>query len=360
MALDVVDQTATPGSDGAPNPSPIRRLLQPLLRWEGGLALVLVISVVGGSLLSPEFLTASNIFNLQLSIGEIAIMALPLTLIIIAGEIDLSVASTLGLSSSILGYLWLHHWNMGLIIIVVLAIGALLGLFNGLLVTRLGLPSLAVTIGTLTLYSGIALIVLGSTIVSNFPLSYTNIGVNSVPGVDLSYSMLIFFILAILAAVLAHYTSFGRSIYAIGSSPEAAAYSGIRVKRVKTILFVLSGVVCALAGILFTFRLSTAEYNNGSGLELNAVSIALLAGVSIFGGRGTIVGVVLSVATLGVIQNALLLTSFPQQAMGVVIGGLLLVSVFVPNISLLRSYLRSRHLRSNAASVDSAGSTGSR
>lgn len=300
-------------------------------RWEVGLLVVLVVTIIGGIGVSPQFLTSPNLFNLGLSVGEVALMALPLTLIVISGEIDISVASILGLSSSLLGYLWIHHWTMPVILIVVVVVGAVLGAINGLLVTKVGLPSLAVTIGTLTLYRGIALIILGANIVSTFPTRYTNLGVNPIPGTVVPYSIGIFFVLAVIFGVIAHYTPFGRDIFSIGLNPEAAAYSGVRVKRIKFTLFVVSGVICALAGILFTFRLATAEYDNASGLELNAVSIVLLGGVSIFGGRGTIVGVVLAAAVFGTIQNALLLTSFPQQAMGLVTGGLLLISVFVPN-----------------------------
>ena len=316
-----------------------------LMRWESGLGLVLVASFVIGTFASSQFLTSANFFNIGLSVGDIAIMALPLTLIVISGEIDLSVASTLGLSSSLLGYLWIHGWPIQLILPVVLVVGALLGFINGFLVTKLGLPSLAVTIGTLTLYRGIALILLGSNIVSNFPASYTTIGVTPIPGTPLPWSVGIFLLLAIVFGVVAHFTPIGRSIFAIGSNAEAAAYSGIKVKQIKMRLYILSGVVCSLAGILFTFRLATAEYDNATGLELNAVSIVLLAGVSIFGGRGTILGVVLAAATVGAIGNALLLANFPQQAMGLINGGLLLISVFVPNARDLTARFRGRAKR---------------
>ncbi|MDA8196662.1 MAG: ABC transporter permease [Actinomycetota bacterium] len=302
-----------------------------LVRWESGLAVVLIASLVIGTVASPQFITSANFFNIGLSVGDIAIMALPLTLIVITGEIDLSVASTLGLSSSLLGYLWIHGWPMQLILPVVVIVGALLGFINGFLVTKLGLPSLAVTIGTLTLYRGVALILLGSNIVSNFPTTFTTIGVTPIPGTPLPWSVGIFIVLALIFGVVAHFTPLGRSIFAIGANAEAAAYSGIKVKAIKLRLYVLSGIICSIAGILFTFRLATAEYDNATGLELNAVSIVLLAGVSIFGGRGTILGVVLAAATVGAIGNALLLANFPQQAMGLINGGLLLVSVFVPN-----------------------------
>jgi rhamnose transport system permease protein len=314
-------------------------------RWETVLALIVVVIVAGGTVASPDFLTSYNLFNLGLSNGEIAIMALPMTLIIISGEIDLSVASTLGMSSCLLGFLWERHWPMIAIFVVIAVVGLAAGAVNGLLVTRLGLPSLAVTIGTLTLYAGVAQILLGPNTVSSFPSTYTNLGVNAVPGTDgaVSYSTLIFVVLALIFGVVLHATGVGRSIYAMGASSEAALFAGIRVKRVKTVLFMVSGLVCAFAGVLYTFRLSTSVANNGVGLELDVVAIVLVGGVSIFGGKGSVVGVVLGVLAFAGIQNALLLTSFNQEASGIVAGGLLLVSVFLPNTAPLWRWCASRY-----------------
>ena len=302
------------------------------VRWETGLAIVVVLILIIGSAASPDFLTGNNLFNLGLSNGEIAIMTLPMTLIIISGEIDLSVASILGMASALLGVLWNKGWPMPAVFVVVALTGLAAGAVNGLLVTRLRLPSLAVTIGTLALYRGIATILLGPNTVSSFPTAYTNLGINAVPftGNDVTYSTAIFVVLAIIFGVLLHATPFGRSIYAMGASAEAAQFAGIRVKRVKTILFMLSGLICSLAGVLYTFRLDTAVQNNGLGLELDVVAIVLLAGVSIFGGKGSIIGVVLAVLAFAGIQNALLLTNFNQEATGIVTGALLLASVFVP------------------------------
>jgi rhamnose transport system permease protein len=307
--------------------------LRPALRWETGLAAIVVIVIIVASSVSPQFLTGNNLFNVGLSNGEIAIMTLPMTLIIISGEIDLSVASILGMASALLGVLWSKGLPMPAIFVIVAIVGLAAGAFNGLLVTRLGLPSLAVTIGTLALYRGIATILLGPTTVANFPASYTNLGVNGVPftGNDVTYSTLIFVVLAIIFGVVLHATPFGRSIYAMGASVEAAQFAGIRVKRIKTILFMISGLICSLAGVLLTFRLDTAVQNNGLGLELDVIAIVLLAGVSIFGGKGSIAGVVLAVLVFAGIQNALLLTNFNQEATGIVTGALLLASVFVPN-----------------------------
>jgi len=302
-------------------------------RWEAGLVAVLVILIIVSSSVSPQFLTGNNLFNVGLSNGEIAIMTLPMTLIIISGEIDLSVASILGMASALLGVLWSKGLPMPAIFVIVAVVGLAAGAVNGLLVTRLRLPSLAVTIGTLALYRGIATILLGPNTVANFPTAYTNLGVQGVPftGNDVTYSTLIFVILAIIFGVALHATPFGRSIYAMGASPEAAQFAGIRVKRIKTILFMISGLICSLAGVLWTFRLDTAVQNNGLGLELDVVAIVLLAGVSIFGGKGSIIGVVLAAGVFAGIQNALLLTNFNQEATGIVTGALLLASVFLPN-----------------------------
>ena len=340
----------------------VRERLRAAMRWEVGLVFALAAVIVFGVSASSQFLTSFNLFYLNLSIGEIAIMTLPMTLIIATGEIDLSVASILGMSSALVGDLYARGWPMPLVIAIVLVVGAAAGAFNGFLVTRVGLPSLAVTIGTLTLYRGIAVVVLGPDTVSSFPAKYTNAGVVPLPhtGGYLSYSVGIFIVLAVLFGVVLHATPVGRSIFVMGANEEAARYAGIRVKRTKLVLFVVSGVVCALAGILYTFRLSTAVQDNGIGLELSVVTIVLLGGVSIFGGRGTIVGVVLAIAVFAGLQNALFLTNFEQRAMGVVTGTLLLLSVLIPNgssfVRRARDVLRRRELRGARALAEEATS----
>lgn len=329
-------------------PQLTRAKLTRALRWETALALVVVAVGVVGTASSPEFLTGNNFFNLGLSNGEIAIMTLPMTLIVISGEIDLSVASILGMSSALLGVLWSKGWPMPAIFVIIALAGLAAGAVNGLLVTRFGLPSLAVTIGTLALYRGIAVILLGPKTISNFPAGYADVGVSTIPGIpDLSYSAAIFLVLAVIFGIVLHATPFGRSVYAMGASPEAALFAGIRVKRIKTILFMISGLVCAMAGALWTFRLSTAVQDNGTGLELSVVAIVLLAGVSIFGGKGSVAGVALAVLAFAGIQNALLLTNFNQEATGVVTGGLLLISVFVPNAARFARKLREISVRRN-------------
>jgi rhamnose transport system permease protein len=251
---------------------------------------------------------------------------------VITGEIDLSVASMMGLSSTLLGVLFRDGWPIWLAIVAVLVMGMAGGALNGFLVTKLGLPSIAVTIGTLTLFRGIAEIILQSDSVTGFPTSLTNIGILPLPGTQLSYSVGIFLVMAVIYGVVLHGSPMGRKIFAIGLQEEAAFFSGIRVTRIKFWLYGLSGLICAFAGVLWTFRFATSRYDAGTGLELNVVAIVLFGGVSIFGGRGSIIGVVLATAVVGSLQESLTLINVDPQVQNIVTGVLLLASVVVPNL----------------------------
>lgn len=309
----------------------IAGLLGPLARWEAGLVLVLIATVIYGARQSPNFLKTDNLFYIGSNIGETAIIAIPMALLIITGEIDLSVASILGLSGLTMATLYAHHgWPILAAMAAALVVGALAGAFNGVLVTYLGLPSLAVTIGTLALFRGIAQIINANDTVGGLPASLTKIGIIPIPHTQIPYSIAIFAGLALVAAVVLHATSLGRSIFAIGANQEAAFFSGIRVKRTKLWLFVLSGVISGLAGILWTLKFASARYDAGAGLELEAITVVLLGGVSIFGGRGTLFGVVVAAAILGALKQALTLAHISPQQQSIVIGVLLLTSAVVP------------------------------
>ena len=333
---------------GAETSSHWWRRLGVLVRWETLLVVLLLASIAYGASVSPHFLDSTTLFFIGLNVGEIAIIALPLTLIIITGEIDLSVASMLGLTGLFMAELFKHGWPMWPAIIAAIILGGVLGAFNGLLITRIGLPSLAVTIGTLTLYRGIAQGILPSDTISGFPQGLANIGVVPIPHTHISYSVVIFLALAVVFGTVLHATPLGRAIFAIGANQEAAFYSGIRVKRIKFWLFVLSGMTCGLAGVLWTLRFASARYDSGIGLELFVVTVVLLGGVSIFGGRGTIVGVVLAVAVLGTLQTAMTADVIPAQDQNIVVGALLLASVIIPNSGDIYRRARAR-LRTVAA-----------
>lgn len=325
-----------------------------LLRWEVALVVAFIATLIYGSARTSEFLTASTVFYFGINIGQIAIMALPMTLIILTGEIDLSVASMLGMACSLFGYLFEHGVEIYLAMVIVLVVGAIGGALNGFLVTRLGLPSIAVTIGTLTMFRGIAQIILGSQEVSNFPLYLTKIGVVPIPGTKISWSIGIFAVLAIAFAIVLHATPVGRSIFAIGLQEEAAFFSGIRVKRIKFTLFVLSGMICSMVGVLYALQSSSARNDAGTGLELNVVAVVLFGGVSIFGGRGTLLGVVLSVLVIGSFDESLTLVNVTQQSQNIVFGILLLISVLLPNSADGIRRIRARTARLRTASTRSS------
>jgi rhamnose transport system permease protein len=245
-----------------------------------------------------------------------------------------------------MAYLWNNGLPLELIMPICLVVGALCGAFNGFLVTQLGLPSLAVTIGTLALFRGLAFVVIGDESVTDFPASWTDRAFGNFAGTFVPNTMVLFALLAVAFGVLLHATPFGRSIYAIGANEEAAYFSGLRVKRIKLILFTLSGLVAGLAGIVITLRNSTAAANVGQGFELTAITAVLLGGVSIFGGRGTIVGVILALVLLGAIQKALLLSeSISSYWIQIVTGVLLVGSVLGPNIA--RRVTEARRRRSS-------------
>jgi rhamnose transport system permease protein len=304
-----------------------------LARWETLLAIALIGLILVGNLLSPFFLSANNFANLTAALMEVAIMALPVTLIIIAGEIDLSVESMAGLASAILGFLWAAGVPLEIAIPVVLLAGALGGLLNGLLVAHGGLPSLVVTLGTLALFRGLALIVLGPRGVSDFPPTFTELGFGHVPGTLVPWPFVIFVALALVLGILLHRTWAGRQVYAIGKNTGAARFSGVRVKRIRTSLFVLSGLIAAVAGVILTSRLSSARADAGQGMTLTVVTVVLLGGVNIFGGSGTIPGVVLAVLAVAVMQNALRLASVTVEVQSIALGLLLILSVVIPTFA---------------------------
>jgi rhamnose transport system permease protein len=311
---------------------PSTRRLARRVGWEVILAVLLVIAIVGGNFLNKDFLTVENWANLLANFTEIALMALPLSLIVITNEIDLSVASILGLSSSLLGALWEYKLPMPLVLVLCLIVGALCGWLNGFLIVRFHLPSLAVTIGTLALFRGFAYIILGDKAIADFPPEYTAFGIGIVPNTFIPSPFVLFIVLALIFWVLLHHTTLGRSIYAIGGNPTTARFSGINLNRFKLLLYVTSGVISALAGIVYTFRFSSSRADNGTGFELSAIAAVFLGGVTVQGGKGTITGVVLSLLLIGIINNVLTLADVASEILRIVTGSLLIVSVLLPNL----------------------------
>ena len=302
-------------------------------RWETLLVLLLAGLVIEGTRVSPYFLTGQNFANLVSAVMEIAIIALPMTLIVITADIDLSVESMVGMAGAILGWLMVAGLPLPIGIPLVLLIGALGGLLNGVLVTRAGIPALVVTLGTLALFRGIANIVLGPTVISVWPDWFTEFGFGTIAGSPIPYTLVVFAVLGVIFWAVTHGTWIGRQVYAIGKNKDAARYSGVRVQRVRTWLFVLCGLISALAGILLAARFSSARNDNGTGMTLTVVTVVVLGGVDINGGKGTIPGVILAAFTLAVLENVLRLAGVSGEFQGIAVGLLLIVSVTVPYIA---------------------------
>ncbi|MGP3984562.1 ABC transporter permease [Streptomyces sp. KR80] len=325
--------------------------LTTLLRWDSIVGVLLVSVFLVGTGTTEGFADTANLSAAFNDIAEVALIALPMTLLVVAGQVDLSVASMLGLSSALAGALWNAGWAFEMIVPVCLLVGALGGLLNGWLVTRVGLPSLAVTIGTLALFRGLASVVLGTEAVADFPESYAQWATHTttVPGTFVPYPVALFVVLAAITAVVLHCTGFGRSLFAIGAQEDAAYFVGIRVKRIKLVLFLVSGVFASFAGIVYTLRYGSARADNGLGLELVVIASVLLGGIHFDGGKGTLGGAVAGVLLIGLLRNLLTLNDVSSEIQVVVTGLLLIASVLTPRLVSVIS--ERRHRRAAAATA---------
>jgi rhamnose transport system permease protein len=330
----------------------MRYRLEQLRRWEGLLLLLLLATILVNSLMSPFYLSISNQINLfQLSIEKI-IVALAMTFIIINGEIDLSVASIMGLAACLLAWLFERGVAMPWAILAALLAGVLAGAFNGFWVARVNLPSLAVTLAGLIGFRGLARVLLEDRSIGGFPDWFDRLGQQPLIG-PFPLALILFFILFIAALVVLQYSAFGRFVYVIGNNRDVARYSGVKVQRVKMLLFIASGLIAALAGVLLAARLGAVRGNTAEGFELDIITMVLLGGVSIFGGSGTLIGVGLSILLVLNLRNGMSLANLSGNTQTGVIGALLILSVLVPNLAqMIRE--RAKSTRRSAGSGQSA------
>jgi rhamnose transport system permease protein len=300
-------------------------------RWETLLFVVLLAVIAANAAESQFYFGVGNIVNLfQLSI-EKCIVALIMAFVIIGADIDLSVASVMGLSACVMAFSFQQGAPLPLAILLALASGLLAGLNNAFWIAYVGLPSLAVTLAGLIGYRGLARILVEDRAIGNFPLWFNELGQQALIG-PLTLSIVIFLLLFVFFAILLHASAFGRLIYVVGSNIEAARYSGVRVGLVKTATFVGSAVVAALAGILYAARLGSVRGDMADGFELDVITTVLLGGVSIFGGKGNLVGVGLSLLVILNLRNGMGLADITGNTQNYVIGGLLILSVLIPNV----------------------------
>ena len=320
-----------------------RQLRDVLLRWEVILVLLLVATIVVNTFVSPYFLDVFNLADATFNFSEKAIIALAMALLILVREIDLSVAAIVALASMAIGYAAEAGFGPGALFAVGIGVGLACGAFNGLLVTWFSLPSIVVTIGTMSLFRGLTQVILGDQAKTKYPPEFLELGQSYfikmketgipwliVPPVPLSF--LIFLVLAILFGVVLHKTATGRRLFAIGSNPVAARFSGIPVDRLRLCLFILSGALAGLAAALLTARLGSMRSNIAIGWELDIVTMVILGGVSIAGGVGSILGVVLAVMVLGLVTFGMSLNNIPGQVVSVYIGALLILVIAIPRL----------------------------
>jgi rhamnose transport system permease protein len=314
---------------------------QRLLRWEVFLALVIAADFALNVRLSPYFLSTETLSDVSFNFTEKALVALPMALLIIAGEIDISVAATMALVSVCMGLLATTTASLSAIVGCGLAVGLLAGAFNGALVTRWRVPAIVATIGTMSLYRGIAYGILGDRVLKDYPPAFAFFGQGYIAG-PVSFELLLFTLAAMLCALYLHRTEFGRRLVAIGFNKSAAEMAGVRVNRYRFGLFVATGVASAAASVLLTSRLGSTRPSIAQGMELDIISMVILGGVVITGGRGSIAGVVLAAILTGLVIFGLGLINVPGVVMSLLMGALLILIVGLPIVGKRLSRARAR------------------
>ena len=330
----------------------VRSLLRRLRSWEGLLLICLLAVLAYNISRVPNFLTIGNQINLfQLGI-EKAIVILAMTFVIISGEIDLSVASMMGLSAAITAAAFEAGVPLPVAILLALSVGVGFGLINGYFVAVVGLSSLAVTLAGYIGFRGLARLLVQDRSVGDFPTWFTNLGQRGLIG-PVTLSIVIYFILAILAIIVLHFSGLGRLTYVIGNSAPVARYSGVSVVRTRMIIFAMSGLIAALAGVLMTARLGAVRASTAEGFELDIITVVLLGGVSIFGGVGSMVGVLLATYLVLNLRNGLVIAGVTGNTQTGIIGLLLILSVLLPNLAeRVRERLRRRQTDTVARSQE--------
>jgi rhamnose transport system permease protein len=300
-----------------------------LFSWPTLLLCVAIALFIIDALLSPNFLRPASLAYATYNFSEKALIALAMALLIISGEIDLSVAAIIALASTMMGLALQFGVDTPGLVLIGIATGVLCGAFNGLLVTRLGLPSIVVTIGTMIFFRGIAYIVLTDQAFKGYPKSFSYFGQGNAFWI-VPFEFVLFLAAAVVYYVVLHRTNFGRRIFAIGNNVTAARFSGVRVERIKFILFCLTGLMAGVASVLLTSRLGSTRPSIALGWELDVITIVVLGGVSILGGAGSIIGVVIAAFIMGLVTFGLGLLNVPGIVMSIFIGTLLIVVIALP------------------------------
>jgi rhamnose transport system permease protein len=311
---------------------PRKSFLSFFLKWEWFLFMLIVLVFFLNTRLSPYFLNAANLSRTSSDFMEIGLMMLPMVLIIVTGNIDLSVASNMGMSASFMGLLHNMGVNIWVAALAGLTLGTLGGVLNGYLIAKVKLPALVVTLGTYAFYRGIAYGFLGDQAARNYPSMFTYLGQGKIFNTLIPFSVALFSVFAIVFGLVLHRTTIGRYLYTIGNNEPAAKYSGVPVDKIKFSLFVVSGFMSALAGLILAARFGSTRPDNGTGLELAVITAAVLGGLDINGGKGSMYGATLSLLLIGLLRFGMGLLNIQSQVQSMVIGLLLIISILVPHI----------------------------
>ncbi|QEN09503.1 ABC transporter permease [Oceanispirochaeta crateris] len=318
-------------------------LIEMVTKWEFILILLFLGVIIFFSNASPYFLDYFNMMNTTFNFMEKAIMALPMIFAIMCGDIDISIASTLALSSFGMGLASSMGAGTPEIVIIGLSIGIVAGVFNGLLVTGLKIPAIAVTLGSQSLFRGISQAFLEDKAFTKYPESFGYFGQGYVGDSLIPFELVLFLVLAVIMGFLLHKTAYGRKVYAIGNSSTAARFSGVSVNRIRFTNLVLNGLFAGIAAVLLTSRIGSTRPNIAVGWDMEAITLVVLGGVSIIGGKGNIFGVIIAVFLLGYLKFGMGLLNFSAKSMIITTGFLLIAAVLIPE--MLNTVKAKRKLR---------------
>jgi rhamnose transport system permease protein len=315
-----------------------RKLASIIGKWEAILVVLIVIAIILGSALSPFFLKTDNLLSQTRSFIVVGFLALGLTAVVITGEIDLSGESILATCVVVLGLLFERGVNIWVACFLVILLGTLIGFMNGFLTVVFGLPSLVVTLASLISFRGLAFVLLERRPITGFPESFLNLGNGNIGATQIPQTLVVFSVAVVFVFILLHLTVWGRRLFAIGTNPNSAALSGVPIRYIKISTFVLSGAMAGCAAVALAARFGSVRADAGQGLILSVLTVVLLGGISIFGGSGSLAGVILSLVLVGLIQNGMSLANIASEAQNLVIGFLLIITVIIPRfISALKS-----------------------
>jgi rhamnose transport system permease protein len=304
------------------------------LQWEWLLVLLFIGINLMNTNLSPYYMNADGLLTATSSFLEKAFIALPMAFILVLGEIDISVASTVALSSVIMGV----SYNalgvpMGIAILICLATGTLCGFINGFILTKFKeLSPMIVTLGTQILFRGIATMILKDQAAGNFPMWFSEIYWGSVGSIP--YMLIVFVVLAIIFGIVLHKTTFGRRVFAMGSNGIASRYTGIKVDKIRLLIYTLTGTMAAVTALFLTSRMGSTRPNIAMGYEMDAIAMVVLGGIPTSGGKGRFIGVIIAIFIVGLLRYGLGLINVSSQVMLIIIGALLISAVMIPNLKL--------------------------